>query len=185
MDFLTFYIQTKYNYTMEWLLIKAINFAKYKHRYQIRKYSTDLYYYTHCLEVMAMVSRSPSCTLIMKVVAILHDTLEDTDTTIEELEIMFGKEIARMVKGLTDISKPTDGNRLVRKAMDRQHLSEQDADTQTVKVADMMANAKDIMIKDAEKFGPVFIAEAKLLSQVLTKACPVLKKELDDFLSEY
>jgi len=170
---------------MEWLLIKAIEFAKYKHRYQIRKYSTDLYYYTHCLEVMEMVSRSPSCTLIMKVVAILHDTLEDTDTTVEELEIMFGKEIARMVVGLTDVSKPEDGVRAYRKSMDRKHLSEQDGDTQTVKVGDIMANGKDIMTKDPLKFGPVFIAEAKLLSKVLTKACPVLKKELDDFLSQY
>lgn len=168
---------------MDAWIARTIEFIKHKHRYQIRKYSTDQYYYLHCIEVMENVSRSPICTFNMKIAALLHDTLEDTDTMVEELIAIFGKEIAYMVVGLTDISKPEDGNRKLRKAMDRQHLSEQDMFIQTIKVADLLANAKDILQKDPDGFGPVFIEEAKLLSQVLTKACPVLKQELDQCLN--
>lgn len=168
---------------MDELIKRTIEFIKYRHRYQIRKYTTDQYYYLHCIEVMTIVSRSPICTFKMKIAALLHDTLEDTDATIEELIAIYGKEVTTMVIGLTDVSKPEDGNRKVRKEMDRKHLGEQDMFVQTIKVADLLANAKDILQKDPEKFGPVFIEEAKLLSQVLTKACPVLKQELDQLLN--
>lgn len=167
---------------------QCIDFIKYKHRYQIRKYTTDVYYYTHCIEVMMIVSRSPMCTLYMKIAALLHDTLEDTDTTYEELKVVFGKIVADYVRGLTDVSDSKEiplKPRKERKAMDRLHVSQQCAEVQTIKVADLLANAKDIMEKDPLKFGPVFLAEARLLLDVLTLACPALRQELDELLKRY
>ena len=156
----------------------TIEFVKNKHQYQLRKYTTNVYYYTHCIEVMNIVSKSPTCTYNMKIAALLHDTLEDTQTTVEELESVFGKTVTQYVIGLTQISKSSDGNRKVRKQKDLEFYASQNPEVQTIKVADLISNAQDILSKDPDKFGPVFIAEAKDLYTALDKACPMLRSSL-------
>jgi len=94
-------------------------------------------------------------------VAYLHDTLEDTDVTKEELEILFGKECADSVVMLTDISKPSDGNRAVRKAIDRNHLAKASPIAKAVKIADLLNNL--LGIPRTNPFYEVFKEEAKAL----------------------
>ena len=53
----------------------------------------------------------------------LHDVVEDTPATLYDVETAFGKEVALLVENLTDVSKPGDGNRATRKAIDRQHIA--------------------------------------------------------------
>jgi (p)ppGpp synthase/HD superfamily hydrolase len=53
----------------------------------------------------------------------LHDVVEDTPVTLEDLHSEFGEGIAELVEALTDISRPEDGNRRKRKAIDREHLA--------------------------------------------------------------
>ena len=53
--------------------------------------------------------------------AYLHDVVEDTQVTIEDVRSHFGVWIAARVADLTDISRPEDGNREIRKAIDRNH----------------------------------------------------------------
>ena len=73
-----------------------------------------------------------------------------------------------MVEGLTDVSKPEDGNRKTRKAMDKDHLAKQSAEVQTVKLADIISNSQDIKANDP-KFAEVYIGEMKVLLEVMDK----------------
>lgn len=51
----------------------------------------------------------------MVIAALLHDTVEDTSVTLEDIEFEFGAGVADWVKDLTDVSYPTDGHRAARK----------------------------------------------------------------------
>jgi hypothetical protein len=98
----------------------------------------------------------------------LHDTVEDTPATHHDIEEAFGSRVAELVYELTDISKPSDGNRAIRKAMDRDHLSTASASAQTVKLADLIDNARDICKHD-ENFARVYLGEMAALLDVLHK----------------
>lgn len=83
------------------LIIKAFEFAKEAHKNQKRDSGAP--YIIHPIEVAIMVSEYK---LDEKSVAaaLLHDTVEDTDTTIEDIKKNFGQEVAYLVDGLTKIS---------------------------------------------------------------------------------
>jgi (p)ppGpp synthase/HD superfamily hydrolase len=100
--------------------------------------------------------------------ALLHDVIEDTGCTFTDIHMSFGIEIATLVGWLTDVSKPEDGNRATRKAIDRAHTAEAPAEAQTIKLADLISNSRSIMAHDPE-FAKVYLAEKRLLLQVLTK----------------
>ena len=103
------------------LLERARVFATAAHAAvgQTRKYTGEPYV-VHPLEV-ANIVLSVGGTEAMVAAAMLHDVLEDTGVTFDLLEDEFGEEVAQLVLWLTDVSKPEDGNRSTRKALDRQH----------------------------------------------------------------
>ena len=80
----------------------AVEFAKVKHEGQTR--SSGEPYYTHPLEVAGILAdmKMDPATIIT---AILHDTLEDTDATYEELEKKFSPEVASLVNGVSKLTK--------------------------------------------------------------------------------
>lgn len=136
-----------------------------------RKYTGDPYI-VHP-EAVAEIVRSVAHTPAMVAASYLHDTVEDTETTIEEIEKEFGAEVAELVGWLTDVSKQEDGNRAVRKAIDREHSAQAPAAAQTIKVADLIHNSQCIMAHDL-KFARVYLVEKEALIDVLVKADPVL-----------
>lgn len=82
---------------------KAIQFATLKHKGQYRKVS-GLPYISHPLEVFKLVTRyKPNSRKLkhLQIASILHDTLEDTDTTFEEIALEFGPLVASLVFELT------------------------------------------------------------------------------------
>ena len=88
---------------------------------QVRKYTNEPYI-VHPAEVVSIV-RSVPHTPEMLAAAWLHDTVEDTDVTMEVVRAEFGDAVAELVGWLTDVSRPEDGNRAVRKARDREHTA--------------------------------------------------------------
>lgn len=74
----------------------AIIFASIKHQNQKRK-GTNLPYIVHPMEVMQILTEN-GCNENVIVAGILHDTLEDTDTTPQEIEKEFGKDILAIVQ---------------------------------------------------------------------------------------
>src|SRR5882672_10206982 len=83
----------------------------------LRKYTKDPYI-VHPEEVAGIVASRPH-TPEMIAAALLHDTVEDTPVTINDIRQRFGPVVAGLVDDLTDVSNPTDGNRVTRKTMDR------------------------------------------------------------------
>ncbi|MDH3916043.1 MAG: HD domain-containing protein [Chromatiales bacterium] len=151
---------------MDNLVKRAQKFAIHAHRRidQRRKYSGQPY--DAHLKAVAEIVRTVSDDDQAIAAAWLHDTMEDTTATYEELESEFGEEVAHLVSELTDASRPSDGNRAVRKAIDRQHLSRASTRAKTVKLADLIDNCRDI-VKHDPKFGRVFVTEAAALLEVL------------------
>ena len=84
-------------------IIDAYEFAKEKHRGQFRK-ASELEYITHPKYVARVVEQLTSDE-ILTTAALLHDTIEDTDATYEEIEEKFGREVADIVNELTNKKK--------------------------------------------------------------------------------
>ena len=138
---------------------------------QTRKYTGEPYV-VHPIEVSELVA-SVGGTEAMVAAALLHDVLEDTEVTVDVLEELFGSEVADLVLWLTDISKPEDGNRSTRKALDRHHSAAAPSAAQTIKVADLISNTRTIVEFDPG-FARTYLEEKRLLLEVLTRADPAL-----------
>jgi len=152
----------------ESLVQRACRFATQAHRRidQRRKYSKQAYevHLKSVADIVATVSDDEE----MIAAAWLHDTVEDTPATLEDIEHEFGTGVATLVSGLTDVSRPIDGNRAVRKAIDRAHIARASARAKTVKLADLIDNCRDICKHDA-RFARVFLIEMAALLEVLTE----------------
>ena len=129
-------------------------------------------YIVHPAAVAAIVEQvggSPQ----MIAAAWLHDIVENTATTILEIRILFGDQVADLVEAVTDVSRREHGNRRVRKAMDRDHLAKASADAKTIKLGDVIENAGDIIAYDPS-FARVWVREKAELLPVLREGNPVL-----------
>ena len=82
---------------------KAIVFAAKAHDHQKRK-GTDIPYITHPFAV-GMLLQKEKCSEEVIVAGILHDTLEDTETTFEDLTEMFGLRVANLVQAASEKDK--------------------------------------------------------------------------------
>ena len=133
---------------------------------QVRKYTFEPYI-VHPTEVASIVATVPH-TNEMLAAAYLHDTVEDTGVSIVDIQKEFGNEVASLVSWLTDVSKPEQGNRAVRKAIDREHTAMAPAAAQTVKLADLIANSRSILAHDPA-FAKVYLEEKRMLLEVLTR----------------
>ncbi len=113
----------------------------------------------------------------------LHDTVEDTPVTLDQVEREFGAAVAALVSDLTDVSRPGDGNRATRKAIDREHTARASPRAKTVKLADLIDNCRDIRAGDPA-FARVFLAEAMALLDVLGEGDPGLFRRAHREISE-
>ena len=148
------------------LINKAKMLAGKAHEGQFRKYS-GMPYIVHPIEV-ATIIQTVEHSDEMIAAALLHDVVEDTEYSFEDIAKEVSPEVAKLVEGLTDVSKPQDGNRKVRKALDKDHLAKQNAEVQTIKLADVISNSQDIKANDPS-FAKVYIEEMKALLEVLDK----------------
>ena len=135
------------------------------HTGQDRKYS-ETPYISHPIAVMEIV-REVSDNETMLMTAVLHDVIEDNERVTDELvRREFGGDVADLVGWLTDVSKPEDGNRSVRKRIDREHTAASPAAAKTIKLADLIHNTESITKCDPD-FAVVYMHEKALLLEVL------------------
>ena len=163
-------------------LHRAIAFAVQAHMGQDRKYS-KIPYIAHPINVMQIV-RTVSDDEDMLVAAVLHDVVEDTPITIEAIFEEFGDRAGRLVADLTDVSKPEDGNRKLRKQLDKEHTAAAHADAKTVKLADLIHNAESITAADVD-FSVVFMREKEALLEVLKEGDAGLWERARQTLQNY
>jgi (p)ppGpp synthase/HD superfamily hydrolase len=131
---------------------------------QLRKY-TDEPYIVHPIEVMEIVRSVPHDDGMLAA-ALLHDVLEDTAVTADLLHAEFGEDVASLVLQVTDVSRPEDGNRRVRKELDRRHIARASPRAKTVKLADLISNSGTIVEYD-RSFARVYMKEKEALLAVL------------------
>ncbi len=131
---------------------------------QLRKYNKQPYH-VHLeavAELVAEITDDPETIAA----AWLHDTVEDTPAPLEDIEENFGLPVAELVEELTDVSKPSDGNRARRKSIDRDHSAQASPRAKTVKLGDLIDNCKDITKHDP-RFAKVYLVEMGALLDVL------------------
>ena len=160
---------------------KAKEFAAKRHEAegQVRKYTGEPYI-CHPAAVVEIV-RSVPHTAEMIAAAWLHDTVEDTKTTLEEIKDNFGVQVSMFVEMLTDVSKKSDGNRKKRKGIDRQHTAKAMPPAKTIKLADLIDNSASIVELDPS-FAKVYLAEKKLLLEVLVEGDKTLWHRANDIV---
>ena len=101
MNLLNGYLSSNHRKKVE-IIEKAFRFAKEAHK-GIRRRSGEPYI-MHPIAVATIVSQEIGLGSTSICAALLHDVVEDTDYTIEDIEAQFGKKIAQIVEGLTKIS---------------------------------------------------------------------------------
>ena len=124
------------------LLIDAIAFAAEKHRNQRRKDAEASPYINHPIALARVLAVEGGVTdAIALVAAVLHDTIEDTQTKVEELRERFGGEITAVVQEVTD-DKTLD--KAERKRLQVEHASHLSSRAKLVKLADKICNVRDV-----------------------------------------
>jgi len=122
--------------------LRAAAFAARKHRLQKRKDVEASPYINHSIEVAAILANDGDVTdPVTLVAAVLHDTLEDTKTTREELATAFAPAIRDLVKELTDDKGFLKPERKARQVSGAPHLS---ARAKLIRIADKIANVRDV-----------------------------------------
>ena len=165
------------------LIQRAREFASKAHASidQRRKYTGDPYI-VHPEAVAELVAATGAGTEVIAA-AWLHDVVEDTPVTLDQVRGEFGDEVAKLVDDLTDVSRRNDGNRATRVAIDREHTSRADPRAKTVKLADVVHNLADIVEFDP-KFAVTYLAEKERLLEVLQEGDASLKRRASDLILE-
>jgi GTP diphosphokinase / guanosine-3',5'-bis(diphosphate) 3'-diphosphatase len=124
------------------VVIRALEFAAQKHRMQRRKDSDASPYINHPIALMHILCLDARIVdPVVLAAAALHDTIEDTETTEEELRTTFGEEIAQIVVEMTD-DKSLSKEERKRLQIERAHrMSREGA---LVKLADKTCNLRDL-----------------------------------------
>jgi (p)ppGpp synthase/HD superfamily hydrolase len=167
---------------MSGLIYKARNFAERVHAAQTRNYSGEPYA-VHLREVAGYCAEV-GCRDEVVAAAWLHDSKEDQGVTDAELRALFGDDVARLVDEVTDQSRPDDGNREARKAIDREHNARASPEGKTIKLADLISNTKSIATRDPH-FAVMYLREKRLLMPLLTDGNAELYRRAMALLERY
>lgn len=153
---------------------------------QKRKYTGEPYH-VHPEHVLNILEYYTDPQIPVRCATLLHDVLEDTQVTYDLLVDVFGEVIADLVLQVTDVSKPEDGNRATRKALDRAHLARSNYFGASIKLADLISNSQSINRHDP-KFAKVYMREKRDLLEVLGHGNPYLleaaKVIVDNYFAE-
>ncbi|XP_076174240.1 metazoan SpoT homolog-1 isoform X1 [Ptiloglossa arizonensis] len=124
------------------LVIKCINFSAIKHKSQRRYDAEQTPYINHPIGVANILTEEGKIyDLAVILAAVLHDTVEDTDTTFEEIENEFGSEVCNIVKEVTDDKKlPKE----VRKKLQIVNAPKRSYKAKLVILADKLYNLRDL-----------------------------------------
>lgn len=152
-------------------ILHAVQFAERYHRGQTRN-NSGAPYIVHPLAVassITMIADEDSYDANTIIAAILHDVIEDTDASLQDIMVEFGIDVAALVLQVTKVTQGSDLPRAQRVQLDVNHYAKAEARAQTIKVADILNNISDIHEVDP-KFAKRYLPEQKAKLDVLTKA---------------
>ncbi|KAM5206785.1 guanosine-3',5'-bis(diphosphate) 3'-pyrophosphohydrolase MESH1 isoform 2-T2 [Hipposideros larvatus] len=123
-------------------LLEAADFAARKHRRQRRKDPEGTPYINHPIGVARILTHEAGITdIVVLQAALLHDTVEDTDTTLDEVELYFGVPVRRLVEEVTDDKTLP---KMERKRLQVEHAPHSSPGAKLVKLADKLYNLRDL-----------------------------------------
>lgn len=163
------------------LVLKAAAFAAWKHRDQRRKDVAGTPYINHPLALAQLLAEEAAVTdPEILAAALLHDTVEDTKTTLDELSGAFGNRIAAIVAEVTD-DKSLE--KQARKDLQVVRAASSSNSAKLVKMADKICNLRDVATnppKDwSTKRRQVYFDWAKRVVDQVRGASPALAQEFD------
>lgn len=164
------------------LLLRALQFSAEKHRHQRRKDAASSPYINHPIEVADTLATAGAVTdPDILVAAILHDTVEDTLTTTEELERHFGPVVRRLVDEVTDDkSLPKEE----RKRLQIEHTPEASAGAKMIKMADKICNIREIADTPPKGWSPQRRMEYLDWTEAVVAGCRGVNEPLERLYEE-
>ena len=168
---------------MSKLISRAEEFARRAHGdiRQVRKYTGEPYidHPRRVAEIVASVTDDP----VLIAAAWLHDVVEDTPVSMEEIESLFGKEVAGIVSFVTKVVDGTEIGRENAARINISHAARGSSASKTVKLADVIDNASDIVDHDPD-FARVYLREKKMLMEHLEEGDPILFRRASALLEK-
>jgi guanosine-3',5'-bis(diphosphate) 3'-pyrophosphohydrolase len=163
------------------LLLEAVAFAAEKHRHQRRKDAEASPYINHPIALASLLKREGVDDVAVLCAALLHDTIEDTKTTADELRVHFGEVITSVVLEVTD---DKDIDKAERKRLQVQHAHALSERAKLVKLADKICNVYDMVAAPPASWAPMrkreYLRWAKDVVDRLRGAHPGLEAIFDD-----
>lgn len=124
-------------------LLRVLAFAAEKHRQQRRKDAESSPYINHPIALARLLANEGDVEdLAVLCAALLHDTVEDTETTFDELAASFGEKIAGIVREVTDDKSLPKAER---KRLQIAHAAQASHGAKLVKLADKISNLRDLL----------------------------------------
>ncbi len=147
--------------------IGALSFATAAHAGQLRKWTCEPYV-EHPKRVAAAI-RDAGYGYPEQIVALLHDVLEDTPVTPEQMREAFGTWVTQEVQALTDVDH-SHGNRATRRLIDAKRLAGASPLVQSIKCADALDNVPSIVQYGDLNFAALVLREKRNLIPQLVHA---------------
>jgi len=163
-------------------LLSAANFAAEKHRGQRRKDRDASPYINHPIAVATLLAVAGNVSdEALLIAALLHDTIEDTDTSAEEIEAAFGGDVLQLVKEVTD-DKSLPKRR--RKELQIEHAPHISARGKQLKIADKICNIRDMNLESPADWDVVRKAEYLDWAERVVAGCRGISDRLDQLFDQ-
>lgn len=164
------------------LLARAYAFAAAQHTGQRRKAASSEPYLNHLAEVanlLAYATEGNNASLVAA--GVLHDILEDTETTPDELHALFGPAVADIVEEVTD---PPGLSEMDRRRRQIDHAHELSPQAKLLKIADKTSNIRERFVHRPEGQSDEQIREYIEWGEMVVAGCRGLNEKLEDAFSE-
>lgn len=168
------------------LITRAYEFSKVAHHGQKRRSGED--YIVHCVEVAEILADLHLDTVTL-VAALIHDVVEDTPATIEDVRDAFGEEVATVVDGLTKISRVEFRTNTEQQVENYRKLllsMAQDARVILIKLADRLNNMRTLEYLREEKQRRIALETREIYAPLAHRlGMATIKWELEDLCFKY
>lgn len=163
-------------------ILKALHFAATKHRDQRRKDVEASPYINHPIEVAELLAGEGGVTDAVTLQgAILHDTIEDTKTTREELEAAFGSAVRRVVEEVTDDKRLPKAER---KRLQIEHAPHMSEPARQIKIADKISNVRGVTLAPPADWSKERRQEYLDWTEQVVAGCRGSNPALEDFYDQ-
>jgi|ERR1043165_6171092 guanosine-3',5'-bis(diphosphate) 3'-pyrophosphohydrolase len=160
-------------------LLRALDFAAAKHREQRRKQAPGTTpYINHPIAVARLLAEVGGVEEEdILIAAVLHDTVEDTATTPQELEDAFGPVVRRLVEEVTDDKRLPKAQR---KRLQIEHASQLSPGAALIKLADKISNVRDLAESPPADWSIERVREYITWAEAVVQNCPRVNRPLED-----